>query len=177
MGKELMKPSEANSEAISDLLEGLVCKHKKGIRSMMNADASALSAVDMKYFPQEYWGRVPRYGRFMRSVRESCPELAVQLEEMEARELGGYYEQGMRDIYERPTEEMDGLESKRFAWGEKLYKIQERKLDRLDKLLRDGQNEKTADLAARLISALSNSELLKAKEVIEAEWREVDGAK
>ena len=44
--------------------------------------------------------------------------------------------------------------------------------------MKDGREERTADLASRLISTLSNIELMKAKEVIEAEWKEIsDGTK
>lgn len=167
MAKNSLVPSGDNSELILRILEDAVYRHGKSIQTMLNADASALSAVDMIYFDKSFYGRVPTYQTFMRMIRKTSADLERDIQQMEAEALGDKYEAGMRSIYEMNTEDMDGTEGKRFAWAEKLYRVQERKMERLSK----GQSEERGvDLAVKVISALSDAQLLKAKEIVEAEW-------
>ena len=164
-------PSGNNSDLIVDTLIDVVSKNGVCIQEILNSDSKAFSAEDLKYLPACFWGRIPSYAVFMKKIRSECPDLELALKELEAEALGGAYEDGMRKIYETPTSEMDGTEGKRFAWGEKLYRIQERKLDRIAKRRGEEDVEKGVDLAVRVISALSNAQLLKAKEIMEAEWK------
>lgn len=167
VAKNSLVPRAGNGEDLLVVLESAVTKHGVSIQKMLNADASALSAGDMVYFDKSFFGRVPTYQTFMRLLKRSNPDLARDLRVMEAEALGDKYEDGMRAIYEKPTEEMDGTESKRFNWAEKLLKTQERKIDRLNKGVSE---ERGVDLAVKIISALSDAQLIKAKEVIEAEY-------
>jgi len=169
MRQNTLVPTAGNCEDILTILENAVYKHGKSIQKMLNADASVLSASDMSYFDQSYFGRVPTYQTFMRLLKKNNPSLALEVQEMEAAALGDKYEDGMRDIYEMNTEDMDGTENKRFCWAERLYKVQERKMDRLAK---NHSEERGVDLAVKIISALSDAQLLKAKEVIEAEYED-----
>ena len=174
MERKSLVPSGGNVEGILTVLEDAVYKHGLRVQKMLNSDALALSAGDMLYFDKAFFGRVPTYQTFMRMLRKNNPELVLELQEMEAAALGDKYENGMRGIYEMNTEDMDGTEGKRFAWAEKLYKLQERKMDRISKQRNEEGVEKGVDLAVRVIGALSNAQLLKAKEVMEAEWTSKD---
>lgn len=174
MERKSLVPSGGNVEGILTVLEDAVYKHGLSVQKMLNSDATALSAGDMLYFDKCYYGRVPTYQTFMRMLRKNNPELVLELQEMEAAALGDKYENGMRGIYEMDTDAMDGTEGKRFAWAEKLYKVQERKMDRIMKQRSEEDVEKGVDLAVRVIGALSNAQLLKAKEVMEAEWTSKD---
>lgn len=172
MERKSLVPSGGNVEGILTVLEDAVYKHGLSVQKMLNSDATALSAGDMLYFDKCYYGRVPTYQTFMRMLRKSNPDLVLELQEMEAAALGDKYENGMRGIYEMDTDDMDGTEGKRFAWAEKLYRVQERKLDRIAKRRGEDSVDKGVDLAVKVISALSNAQLLKAKEIVEAEWND-----
>lgn len=109
----------------------------------------------------------------MAALQNADAKLAMELKEIEATVLEGYYEEKMRDILETPTEEFDGYEGRRFNWAEKLAKLQGRKLDRIDKRRSDDGMEKGVDLTLKIIEALSNTQLEKVKKVMDAEWAEV----
>lgn len=168
MAKDLIPRDDGGMDFLCDL----VSKHGVSLQTMFDGDSLAISVDDMRYFPASYWGRVPSYAVFMRRLRSECPEKELELREMEAEALGGAYEAGMKAIYEKPTEEMDGNEGKRFNWAERLYRVQERKLDRIAKRRGEDSVDKGVDLAVKVISALSNAQLLKAKEIVEAEWND-----
>ena len=179
MAKELVKvrleisplvPEKGSARKIVDELVDLMGRTGKSVQVMMTADCSALSADEMQYFGREYFGKVPSYARFMAALNRADAGLAMELKEIEAQVLEGYYEGKMRDILETPTEEFDGYEGRRFNWAEKLAKLQGRKLDRIDKRRGDDNMEKGVDLTLKIIEALSNTQLEKVKKVMDAEW-------
>lgn len=172
--KQQFLPDAANAEGLVGQLLDMVSKNKVSIQKMLDSDCLALSKDDMVYFDKKWWGLLPNYAQFMRILKKVSPEAERELRYAEAEALGGQYEEGMRRIFETPTEDFDGMESKRFGWAEKLYKMQERKMDRIDKRMKEESVERGVDLAVRVISAMSNAQLLKAKEVMEAEWKEVN---
>ena len=184
MAKDLVKvrleispllPDRGTARRVVDELIELMGRHGKSVQTMMSADCSALNAEDMQYFGAEYFGKVPSYSRFISALRRADPAAELELREIEAQVLEGFYEGKMRDILETPTDGFDGFESKRFSWAEKLAKLQGRKLDRIDKR-RDGDGmEKGVDLTLKIIEALSNSQLEKVKKVMDAEWSYIDG--
>ena len=182
MAKELVKirleisplvPDKGSARKIVDELIDLMGKTGKSVQVMMTADCSALSADEMQYFGKEYFGKVPSYARFMTALNRADAGLATELKEIEAQLLGGYYEEKMRGILETPTEEFDGNEGKRFNWAEKLAKMQERKLDRIDRRRSNDGVEKGVDLTLKIIESLSNTQLEKVKKVMDAEWSEI----
>ena len=156
-----------------DVLIDMMGKHQKSIKEMLRADSSVMCREDMRYFGKEWFGRLPSYERFERVMKKNNPQELIELKRIEAEVLGDRYEAGMHEIYTRPTEEMDGSEGKRFAWGEKLYKIQERKMDRLDKQAERNGVERGVDLACKIIEAMSDAKLVKLKKIMDAEWEEV----
>lgn len=183
MAKELVKvrleisplvPDKGSARKIVDELIDLMGRTGKSVQVMMAADCSALSADEMQYFGREYFGKVPSYARFMTALNRADAGLAMELKEVEAQLLGGYYEEKMRGILETPTEEFDGYEGKRFNWAEKLAKMQERKLDRIDRRRSNDGVEKGVDLTLKIIESLSNAQLEKVKKVMDAEWSEID---
>lgn len=183
MAKDLVKirleispllPDKGTASRVVDTLIDMMGKYGKSVQVMMNADCSALSADDMQYFGREYFGKVPSYSRFISALRRADPAAELELREVEAQVLEGFYEGRMRDILETPTEEFDGFEGKRFNWAEKLAKLQGRKLDRIDKKRGEDGVEKGVDLTLKIIEALSNSQLEKVKKVMDAEWSVVD---
>lgn len=170
MAKELIA---IDSPQGIDALVDLMGKHHKSIKEMLAADSAVMSREDMRYFGKEWFGRLPSYERFERGLRKSNPQELIELKRLEAEVLGSRYEESLHDIYTKPTSEMDGSESKRFNWGEKLYKIQERKLDRLEKQAERNGVERGVDLACKIIEAMSDSKLVKLKKIMDAEWEEV----
>lgn len=174
MMKQQFLPDTANAESLVSQLLDMVSKNKVSIQKMLDSDCLALSKDDMVYFDTKWWGLLPNYAQFMRALKKVSPEAERELRYAEAEALGAQYEEGMRAIFEKPTEDMDGYESKRFGWAEKLYKMQERKMDRIDKRSKEENVERGVDLAIKVIGAMSNAQLLKAKEVMEAEWKEVN---
>lgn len=184
MAKELVKvrleispllPEKATARKVVDELVELMGKTGKSVQTMMTADCAALNADEMQYFGAEYFGKVPSYARFMSALHNADAGLAMELKEIEAQVLGGYYEGKMRDILETPTIEFDGYEGRRFNWAEKLAKMQERKLDRIDRRRNNDGMEKGVDLTLKIIEALSNTQLEKVKKVMDAEWSMVEG--
>lgn len=183
MAKDLVKirlevsplvPERGTARKVVDELVELMGRTGKSVQVMMTADCSALSADEMQYFGAEYFGKVPSYSRFISALRRADPAAELELREVEAQVLEGFYEGQMRDILETPTEEFDGFEGKRFNWAEKLAKLQGRKLDRIDKRRDNDGVEKGVDLTLKIIEALSNSQLEKVKKVMDAEWSVVD---
>lgn len=170
MAKELIA---IDSPQGIDALIDLMGKHQKGVKEMLKADSAVMCREDMRYFGKEWFGRLPSYERFERVMRRNNPQELIELKRIEAELLGGQYEESLHEIYNKPTEEMDGSESKRFAWGEKLYKMQERKLDRLDKQAEKNGVERGVDLACKIIEAMSDAKLVKLKKIMDAEWEEV----
>ena len=183
MAKDLVKvrleispllPERGTARRVVEELIDMMGRYGKSVQTMMSADCSALNAEDMQYFGVEYFGKVPSYSRFISALRRADPAAELELREIEAQLLEGFYEGKMRDILETPTDEFDGFEGKRFNWAEKLAKLQGRKLDRIDKR-RDGDGvEKGVDLTLKIIEALSNSQLEKVKKVMDAEWSIVE---
>ena len=167
-------PSKDNVNNVIDLLVDMMGKHQVSIKKMLDNDSLALSPDDMMYFEKVWWGKVPTYSRFIRDLKRTSPELEMELREVEADVLGRSYEEELRSIYSKDKEDWDGTESKRFTWGEKLYKMQERKMERLSKQKGNDGIEKGVDLTLKVIEALSNNQLEKLKNMVDAEWSEVE---
>jgi hypothetical protein len=168
-------PSKDNVNDVIDLLVDLMGKHKVSIKKMLDNDSLALSQDDMMYFDKVWWGKVPTYGRFIRDLKRIAPEFELELKEIEAEVLGRDFEEELRSIYEKSIDDWDGSERQRFSWGEKLYKMQERRLDRIDKRRGNDGIEKGVDITLKVIEALSNKQLETLKNVMDAEWKVVDG--
>ena len=179
MGKELtgiksrtLVPTASNMDAVMDMLIGMVSKYGVRISKMMNDDSVAFEVSDMRWFGKEWFGRIPSWTRFVSELKKISPDAENMLRYAEAEALGERYESEMVKVLEKDTEDFDGSENKRFNWGEKLYKIQERKLARLDEKNKGGVKE-GIDLAIKVIQSLSDAQLMRAKKVLDAEWTEV----
>lgn len=169
-------PSKENVGDVLDLLVDTLGKHKVSVKKMLDNDSLALEPDDMMYFDKVWWGKVPSYARFIRDLKRVAPEMELELKEIEAEVLGGEFEASLKSIYEKDYDEWDGSERQRFAWGEKLYKMQERKLDRIEKRRGNDGIEKGVDITLKVIEALSNSQLERLKGVMDAEWSIVEGS-
>ena len=174
---DLMPVGENAEEALGRVLDAYG-RSGVGLAECLDTDSSALSASDMRYFGNEYYGRVPSYASFIRylnrlpgELRDSFNESVAEIES--GRAVGEMGEIARGGSYERQ-------DKVRFDMLGKINGIYERRIDRIDKRRRDrGEGaERGVDMAARIISALSNADLLKVKgnvEAIDAEFKEVAG--
>lgn len=175
MRYDLMPVGEGAEEALGRVLDAYG-RSGVGLSECLDTDSVALSAGDMRYFGAEYFGRVPSYASFVRylnrlpeEVRDRFNESVAEIESGRAvGEMGGIARGG----------EYGREEQVKFGMLEKLNKVYERRIDRIDRRRRDrGEGaERGVDMAARIISALSNADLLKVKgnvEAIDAEYKEV----
>ena len=142
----------------------------------LDTDSAALCASDLQYFDKRYFGKVPTYAVFMRYLnklpmaqRDEFMSTVAEIESGKARggmsKIAGGSEIGLEQV-------------RRFNMLKDLGNLAEKRIDRLDKraAARAASAETSVDLAARLISALSNNDLLRIKgqvDTIDAEYKEV----
>jgi hypothetical protein len=177
MRQDLIPTAENYEEALGRVLDAYG-RSGVGLSECLDTDSVALSAGDMRYFGAEYFGRVPSYASFIRYLNRLPEEARDRFNESVAEIESG-----------RTVGEMGGIarggeygreEQVKFGMLDKLNRVYERRIDRIDKRRRDrGEGaERGIDMAARIISALSNADLLKVKgnvEAIDAEYKEVAG--
>lgn len=177
MRHELIPIGEGAEEALGRVLD-VYGRSGVGLSECLDTDSVALSSGDMRYFGREYFGRVPSYASFIRylnklpeDVRDRFNESVAEIESGRALgEMGGIARGGG---YGRE-------EQVKFGMLERLSKVYERRIDRIDRRRRDRGDgaERGIDMAARIISALSDADLLNVKgrvEAINAEFKEVAG--
>jgi len=175
---DLVPLSDSPSDALDRVLDAFG-RSSVSLAECLDTDAVALSASDMRYFDQKYYGKVPTYAVFMRylnkipaAVRDSF--LATVAEVESARSA-----QGMAKL---ASSDSIGLEQvRRFNMLKDLNKRAEKQIDRFDRraAARADTEVRTGDMAARLISALSNADLLRIKQrvdTIDAEYQSIQVA-
>lgn len=172
---ELVPIGENAGTALDRVLEAYG-KSGVGLKECLDDDSSALSGQDMKYFGEEYFGRVPSYATFIKYLNKLPVDQKDNFWETVSEIESGRCVGEMKEVADGGSYERD--DQVRFNMYGKLNGIYERKLDRIDRRRRDRgiSEEKSVDLAARLISALSNKDLLRIKgqaEAIDAEYKEV----
>ena len=169
-------------ETAGDALDRVIDAYGRSgvtLRECLDTDSAALSGGDMQYFGKEYYGKVPSYATFVKYLNRLPVDQKDNFWETIAEIESGRYVEGMAQVADGGSYERD--DKVKFEMLGKLNGIYERKLDRIDKRRRDRgvAEERGVDLAARLISALSNSDLLKLKdraEAIDAEYKNVEEA-
>lgn len=162
------------NEQLVEMLIDKMSRYNVSMKEIFDTDSGALSVDDMEYFDKRFFGMVPTYGAFAFKMSKMNKKAWNELQEFEADIVGRQYETGMKQIYEKPIDELTPMDGKRFAWAEKLAKTQERKIDRLIKKQGKEGVEQGVDLALKVISALSDKQLLGVKSIMEAEWSEVE---
>lgn len=176
MGRFDLVPVGENAEqALSVILEAFG-RSRGTLAECLDGDAAALSAGDLNYFSEQYYGCVPNYATFVRYLNKLPAEQRDEFNEAVAEIEAGRTLGTMRGIASK--DEFEPGDKARFGMLNKINNIYEKRIDRIDRRRRDrGVGEaRGVDMAARLISALSNADLLKVKgkvEAINAEYKEV----
>lgn len=173
--KALIPVGENAGDAIERVLDAFG-RSGVSLAECLDTDAVALAASDMRYFGQEYFGRVPTYANFMRYINQLPLDKRNEFKELVAEMESELSVKSMRRI----ASKTDGstADGRIFKMYETLGRVAERRLDRIERA-RGRQADAAvagADMAARIISALSNADLLKIKgqaEAIDAEYKEV----
>ena len=173
MKYELVPVGEDAKDALDKVLD-VFSRSGVSLRECLNNDASALCASDMLYFPPKYYGKVPSYATFLMYLNKLPADIKDQFNETIAEVESGRYIGEMDEIAHDTDEETARFKSVKFDQLKKLSNIYEKRLERIDRRRKDrGDAEaKGVDMAARLISALSNADLVKLKnnaETIDAE--------
>lgn len=175
---DLVPYGDGVNEALDRVLDAF-SRSGVSLAECLDTDAAALSASDLKYFDGKYYGKVPTYAVFMRYLNKipaaERDEFMTTVAEVES----GRTAKRMADI---ATGESVGLaELRRFNMMKDLNKLAEKRIDRMDKRIasRAETGSKTVDMAARLIAALSDADLLKIKgkvDAIDTEFKEIEVA-
>lgn len=144
-------------------------KHEKSMSEMLAWDCGVSSSEDMLYFPKELYGKLPTYGEFILFMRKINKGDYDEYREIETDiEMGKLYN-SLGEIANKDKIELG--DRVKFSMTEKLLKIKERNLDRLEKKRDKSNKEEVVDLASKIIERLSNKELkdtLEAIKVIES---------
>lgn len=173
--RALIPVGEGIDEALERVLD-VFSRSGVSLAECLDTDAVALCAGDMRYFPEEYFGRVPTYANFMRYVNQLPLDKRNGFKELVAEVDAGRSMQTMNKI--ASTSEGSLMDSRRFNMFKAINQAAEKRLDRIGRS-QEKQGEAEArgvDMAARLITALSNADLLKIKgqvDAIDAEYKEV----
>lgn len=178
---DLVPYGDEPEEALSRVLDAF-SKSGVSLAECLDTDSAALSASDLRYFDSKYFGKVPSYSVFMRFLNKQSLEVRDNFLSVVAETESARYAKTMDSI----ARGSDGslMDSRRFSMYEKLNKMNERRIDRMDKRIasRATKNEgieQGVDMAARLITALSNADLLKIKQrvdTIDAEYQAMEVA-
>lgn len=176
--KALIPVGEASGEAIERVLD-VFGKSGVSLAECLDTDSVALCASDMKYFPAEYFGRVPSYSIFMRYINQLPLEQRNEFKGLVAEVESELSAGEMAKIAK--TSDGTLADSRRFKMFSDLNRVAEKRLDRIERARarHEGSAAAGVDLAARIISALSNADLLKIKgqvETIDAEFKAIERA-
>ena len=174
----LVPVKDSEQDALDRVLDAFG-KSKVTLAECLDTDAMALSANDMQYFDKQYYGRVPTYAVFMRylnkipaAIWDSFLSTVAEVESSRT----------AKSMAELANSDSIGLEEvRRFNMLKSLNNRAEKQIDRFDRRAasRADTEVRTADMAARLISALSNADLLKIKgrvDAIDAEYQSIQVA-
>lgn len=172
----LVPVEDGYEECLNRILD-VVGKSGVSLRECLDTDCDALCESDMRYFGVEYYGRVPSYGVFIKYLNKLPVNVKDDFMETIAEVESGRYVSRMDDLANGDFEE-DPFLVKRFNMYDKLNGVQERRLNRIDarRKARGEGESRGIDMAARLISALKDADLLKIKgdmEIIDSEFKEV----
>lgn len=172
-------PTIDTAEIVLERVMDAFGKSGVSLAECLDTDAVALSAGDMRYFDQRYFGKVPTYAVFMRYLNKVPPAVRDSFMAMVAEVESANAAKTMEHISNKDS---IGLEEvRRFKMASELNKAAERRIDRFDKraATRADNDARSVDMAARLISALSNADLLKIKgrvDAIDAEYQAMEVA-
>lgn len=176
----LVPVGEGYEKALDNVID-VVSKSGVTLKECLDTDSCALSASDMRYFGKEYFGCVPSYGIFMKYLGKLPIEAKDNFVELISEIESSRYVGEMDRIANMSGDELseDPHQGRRFGWLQKLNTIHEKRLARIDsrRKNRGDAEARGVDLAAKLISALSDADLLKIKgkvEAIDAEYKEVE---
>ena len=178
---DLVPYGDEPEEALSRVLDAF-SKSGVSLAECLDTDSAALSASDLRYFDSKYFGKVPSYSVFMRFLNKQPLEVRDNFLSVIAETESARYAKTMDSIAKKSNGSL--MDSRRFSMYEKLNKLNERRIDRMDKRIssRATKNEgieQGVDMAARLITALSNADLLKIKQrvdTIDAEYQAMEVA-
>lgn len=175
--RALIPVGEGTDEALERVLD-VFSRSGVGLAECLDTDAVALCASDMRYFPEEYFGRVPTYANFMRYVNQLPLDKRNGFKELVAEIDAGRSMQSMNKI--ASGSDGNAMDARRFNMFRAINQAAEKRLDRIGRSIeKQGEAEaRGVDMAARLITALSNADLLRIKgrvEAIDTEYREVAG--
>lgn len=178
MGYELVPYGDDIEGALERVLDAFG-RSGVSLAECLDTDSVALSASDLKYFDAKYFGKVPSYAVFMRYLNKIpynerdeflgiVAEAESSLSSKEMSKLVRESDGGVTDV-------------RRFNMWRDLNRSAERRIDRIDRRVahRAETEVRSGDMAARLIAALNNSDLIALKskvDAIEAEYSEVEVA-
>ena len=173
--RALIPVGEGADEALDRVLD-VFSRSGVGLAECLDTDAVALCASDLHYFPEEYFGRVPTYANFMRYVNALPLDKRNGFKELVAEIEAGRSMRSMNEI--ASASEGSLMDSRRFNMFKAINQAAEKRLDRIGRSIeKQGEAEaRGVDMAARLITALSNADLLKVKgrvDTIDAEFHTV----
>ena len=165
-------PVEGDTEGLDEILS-VMSKSGSSLRTVLDSDSCALCRGDMRYFSEDWYGRVPTYSRFMGALSRLGGDAKDDFMERVAEIEGSRYEGEMERT--AALSEYTAHDRTRFGFYKQLQTIQERRLNRIDarRKARGEGAKQGMDLAIRLISAMSNGELLRVKGDLEAIESEV----
>ena len=173
---ELVPYGDGAAEALDRVMD-VFGRSGVTLAECLDTDAVALSAGDLQYFDREYYGKVPSYAVFMRYLNKQPAAIRDDFMSVVAEVESGLSGRKMGQI----ASNTDGsaTDSRIFNMYKELNRIAERRIDRIDKRVakRADNDVRTADLATRIIEALSNKDLLRIRDnmdAIETEYKEVD---
>ena len=178
---DLVPYGDDPEEALGRVLDAF-SKSGVSLAECLDTDSAALSASDLRYFDSKYFGKVPSYSVFMRFLNKQPLEVRDNFLSVVAETESARYAKTMDSIAKKTDGSL--TDSRIFSMYEKLNKLNERRIDRMDKRIasRATKNEgieQGVNMAARLITALSNADLLKIKQrvdTIDAEYQAMEVA-
>lgn len=178
---DLVPYGDDPEEALGRVLDTF-SKSGVSLAECLDTDSAALSASDLRYFDSKYFGKVPSYSVFMRFLNKQPLEVRDNFLSVVAETESARYAKTMDSIAKKTDGSL--MDTRRFNMMKDLNKMAERRIDRMDKRIqsRAAKNEgieQGVDMAARLITALSNADLLKIKQrvdTIDAEYQAMEVA-
>ena len=177
---DLVPYGEDAGAALDRVLDAF-SKSGVSLAECLDTDSAALSATDLRYFDAKYFGKVPSYSVFMRYLNKQPMDVRDNFLSVVAETESARYAKTMDKL----AKDSDGslMDTRIFSMYEKLNKLNEKRIDIMDKRIQaratDKGVEQGVDMAARLIAALSNADLLKVKgqvDAIDAEYQAMEVA-
>lgn len=178
---DLVPYGDDPEEALGRVLDTF-SKSGVSLAECLDTDSAALSASDLRYFDSKYFGKVPSYSVFMRFLNKQPLEVRDNFLSVVAETESARYAKTMDSIAKKTDGSL--MDTRRFNMMKDLNKMAERRIDRMDKRIQSRATknegiEQGVDMAARLITALSNADLLKIKQrvdTIDAEYQAMEVA-